>query len=44
MVGANLILRKLKISGLNSLGSSDFPPDIKTYPKKIITIEKIKIL
>ena len=44
MVGASLILWKLKISGLNLFGFSDSPPDISKYPKKITANEIIKIL
>jgi len=36
--GARVILRKLKISGLNTLGSSLFPPDIRMNPTMIIAI------
>ena len=38
-VGANLILLKLYISGLNSDGSFDPPPDIKKKPIYNIKID-----
>jgi hypothetical protein len=42
--GANLILLKLNISGLNSFGFSLPPPDIKKYPINIEIIDAKSIL
>jgi hypothetical protein len=36
MMGARVILRKLKISSLNSSGVGDFPPIISRNPKMIM--------